>query len=448
MSVFQKYRYWVDSAKYTTIQKLAILLMGIVSFKLLATKLGLSDYGVWGLFILISSITETARNALVRNAYIRFMHQYEEKEHGHLQGAAFMLSMFISLLLGGVFLLFARPAANALNAPSLAPMLYLYTTSLVVSVFFAQFEIVLNAKMDFKGICWMNCVRQSGLILGIIILGAAGEAVTPAALAIVYLLSVAAGTVTGYVFAKPYLSMVFSGAGGWTKRLWNYGKFVFGNNVCSQLFRSTDNFMTSRFFGTAASGYYNASLRISNLVDMPSAVLADVMFPKAAKFSATDKDSIRSLYEKSVGATLIFSIPALLILLVFPETILRILSSEEFVVAAPILRIAAFFGFILPFLKQFGTVMDATGSPDLNFKVMFAGFLLNIVFNLTGIYIFGMIGAAVGTATTYLVLFLATHYILHKKFGITIQGVFMNTFRLSGELLHTLKGYLPAGKQV
>src|ERR1700742_4608327 len=99
MSIFKKYSYWVKSGKYTAIQQFSVLGMGIISFMLLARVLGPAEYGVWGLFITISSITETARTALIKNAFIRFMHQTKEEEHGRLQTAAFALSLSISIVL-------------------------------------------------------------------------------------------------------------------------------------------------------------------------------------------------------------------------------------------------------------------------------------------------------------------------------------------------------------
>ena len=69
----KKYDYWIRSGKFTTVQKLATLLMGIFSFILLAHMLGpKGTFAVWALFNLISSITEVARVSLIRNAFIRF----------------------------------------------------------------------------------------------------------------------------------------------------------------------------------------------------------------------------------------------------------------------------------------------------------------------------------------------------------------------------------------
>jgi lipopolysaccharide exporter len=442
MSIFKKYSYWIHSGKYTAIQKFSVLGMGIVSFMLLTRVLGPDGFGVWGLFMVISSLTETARTALIKNAFIRFMHQTKEEEHGRLQVAALVISSCISATIAILFVAMSRLIAGWLSAPLLAGMLQWYAVSLMISVLFAHCEMLLNARMDFKGVCWMYCVRQGFLLAGIAFCVLSGSPITPWMLSIFYLLSVMAGVITGLFFSRPYLKWDIRGYGTWASQIWKFGRYVFGNNVCTLLFRGTDNFITSSVFGPGVSAYYNACLRIGNLVDMPSQVLGDVLFPKAAKYNGVDRHAIKGMYEKTVGAILIFSIPALLVLILFPSMILHFLAGGKFMMAASVLRITAFFGFTLPFLKQFGTIMDATGDPITNFKVMFVAMCINVVANLAGIHYFGVIGAAIGTATTYFILFVITQIILHRRFGVQWLNVFKNCFLLYKEIFSHGRDYV------
>lgn len=434
MSLLKKYSYWVRSGKYTVIQKFSVLGFGVLSFMLLTRTLEPSGYGVWGLFLTISGIVEAARTALLRNGFIRFMHQTEEQEHGKLQSASLILSLWVSGGLALVFLVMGGVVSLWLNAAPLAAMLRWYALTVVLTVVFSQAEMLLNAKMDFRGVCGIFVVRQGLLVafIGTYLLN--HWTLSPEMLSIFYLLSVVAGGLAGIWFCRPYLKWNFKGYRPWLGRLWQFGKYVFGTNISSLLFRSTDNFLTSRFFGPAVSGYYNACLRISNLVDMPSQVLGDLLFPKAAKYNAADKGAVKHIYERTVGAIMLFSLPALIVLVLFPSPILHLLAGARYEVAAPVLRIAALFGLTLPFLKQFGTIMDATGHPEINCWVNVSAFCVNIVNNLVGIHFFGVIGAAMGTATTYFIACTVTQVILHRKFGIGFLNVFKNTLSLYKEI--------------
>ena len=62
------------------------------------------------------------------------------------------------------FLTVAGPVASWLKAPALGTMLRWYSLTLLLTALFSQAEMLLNAKMDFRGVCWMYVTRQ-GLLL-------------------------------------------------------------------------------------------------------------------------------------------------------------------------------------------------------------------------------------------------------------------------------------------
>lgn len=447
MSIFRKYQYWVSSGKYSTIQKFVMLFVGLLSFKLLTRVMSPSDFGVWGLFLVITSIVETARSALIRNAFIRHTHQADsEAEQDQLQSSAFLLNLTVSLVIGGLIALSLYPVTHFLHAPELSQMLRWYIVTIVISCLFSHFEMLLNTRLDFKGICFMYCNRQAILLIFFIICAVFTIQLQAWMLSVFYLVSMLGGIVTGYFFCRGHLVFRFRDTRVDMIRLWQYGKFVFGTNVSAMLFRSTDNFMAFKFFGSATSAFYNASYRISNLVDLPSQVFSDLLFPKAAMISSDNPASVRHMYERTVGAILVFSVPALLVVIAVPELLLHIFADEKYLAAAGILRITAFFGFTLPFIKQFGTIMDATGHPHVNFRVMLLSVFLNIVNNLVGIKLLGSFGPAAGTALTYFIIFILTQYILYRKFGIRLLNTFRNMFKLYGELLETARSVVRKNK--
>ena len=427
-NIFKRYSYWFKSAKYTSIQKFITLAFGVLSFILLTRLLDLSSFGEWGLFLIIAGICETARTALIKNAFVRFSNQVSTDEQASLQTAAFVLSFIIAFILSLFLFFFANIFSYYLNAPDLTIMLKWFGLSLIVGTLFSHTEIIFTSRLDFRGICWIYCLRQALLFLPVLVYFFFNAKITPVGLSIIYFLSVFISSLVGLWFGRGLLHFSFIKYREWIFKTWSFGKFVLWNNISSLLFRSTDNFITSKYFGTTVAGQYNACLRIGNLIDLPSQVLSDILYPRAAKFSATDKKEIKNIYEKSVGASLVFSIPALITLILNPDIVLALLAGHKFIIAANILRVTAIFGFILPFLKQFGTVMDATGSPKVNFLVMFFAFIINIFANLGGVHIWGPIGAAIGTLFTYFIIFILTQIILFNRFGVSLKKIFSNTF--------------------
>jgi O-antigen/teichoic acid export membrane protein len=137
--------------------------------------------------------------------------------------------------------------------------------------------------------------------------------------------------------------------------------------------------------------------------------------------------------------------PALIFLLLFPAFILRVMAGTGFLDAVPILRFSAFFGFIAPFMRQYGTVMDATGYPHLNFYNNFLSVILSVLFIYLGVHMIGFMGAAFGTAATYLVIFGVAQWTLYKKFDINFMQVFKYMFGFYGKAFALAKEYTKTG---
>ena len=429
MSALKKYGYWIHSSKFTALTKFSNLFVNLVSFIVLARILTPTEFGVWGLFTTIFATIQTARISLIRSAFIRFMNQTDSAEHQSLQSSAFAVSLMISIFIAACFLILAPNMRDLLNAPGLDTMLRWCALTIMVSTISSQCEMSLTATMNFKAVSFQYLVRQLSFLAVVCIYWFSGLKLTATSLSIYHLLSIVISMFVALNSTKDILKLGFTNYRKWMPHLWHYGKYIFGTNVAAQGFRSADAFLTSAIFTPAISALYNASNRISNLVDLPSQVLADVAFTKASRIDNGNKEAVRNMYEKTTGAIMVFSLPALLFILCFPEIVLQILAGREFVKAAPILRITAFFGFILPFLKQYGTIMDATGYPQINFRTNLLAFVLNIIFIYIGLKTFGYLGAAFGMALTYTCIFLTTQRILYKKFGVRVWQVFVNTFQ-------------------
>jgi len=114
------------------------------------------------------------------------------------------------------------------------------------------------------------------------------------------------------------------------------------------------------------------------------------------------------------------------------DYIIFIIAGPEYHEAATILRITILYGIFTPFNRQFGTVMDSSGRPQLNFALMLASVFINIISNYLFIQQFGMIGAAYGTLLSYVIVFLVGNTMLTRIFGIEMQQIFHYMFYYYG----------------
>ncbi|ATL48454.1 hypothetical protein COR50_15500 [Chitinophaga caeni] len=431
----KKYQYWITSGVYSGLQKLAVLFFGFGSVLVLVRFLTKEEMGIWSLFLLITGMIEVIRQSLIKNGLIKFLNSTDRSEHVLVNSAALCLNIAITVAFALFILLLAQPANEILKAPGLTPVLYKFLPGLLILIPFSHFEWIQNANADFRGIFWAYLVRQGLSFSCILVHILINDAINLGSLIIYYNLGIIAGTLISYNFARKFLQKAFVLQKLWLQKLWHFGKFVFGTNFSSMIFRNTDQFVVSSFFSPAVVALYSVCIRISNLVDVPSQVLGDILFPKSAKVVEDGNlDKVKYYYEKAVGSLLAIGLPVSLFIFIFPKIVLWIIAGKDYVEAATLLQITMSYSLFLPFVKQFGTIMDSTGHPKLNFKVLSLIAVLNIGICLAYSHFFGVQGAAFGTLTSYFICFIITYSILAKKMKVQLLNVFGYMLRFYPEM--------------
>jgi len=201
--------------------------------------------------------------------------------------------------------------------------------------------------------------------------------------------------------------------------------------------------MTAHYISPTALAYYNSSNRIINFAEIPTQVLGDVMYPRATQMiKSNSKPDIKKIYEKTVAASLTIIIPFTIIVLLIPRYIILLLAGDQYLEAAPIMQILVLYALFLPFVNQFGNIMDATGRARINFWVMMVISIFNIGCNLIFIKTMGLYGPALALLSSYSLMFLATQIILYKLAGVNLFNVFRYVITLYPEYYIILRNML------
>jgi lipopolysaccharide exporter len=432
----KKYSDWLHLGFYGGLQRATVVVFGMFSTMVLAHKaIEPSEMGVWSLFLIISAFVEIIRHGLVKNSLIKYLNSSKDDQKVSILSSALVLNILITLTLALILVLSAPLIVEYLNAPELKNMLYWYCFALVALIPFSQFEWLMLAKLRFRELFWTYVVRQSVILflqLGFVLLGVD---VSLNMLVVFYGCGILLGAICGYIFNRSEVKLIFTFSFSWIRRLWHFGKYVFGTGVSNLVFRSTDSFMVSNILAsTSIVAEQGISLRVFNLIDIPSQLIGDILFPKSSGLTMDNRDRIKTYYEKSVGATLSIILPAILIVLVFPHIPILILAGPKYLGAIPYLQLLMFVSIYLAFLKQFGTIIDATGKPQINFLVTTCIAIINLFFCFICIRNFGFIGAAYGLLITHSVAFITTQIMLYKMYQINFLNSFKYAFSFYPEM--------------
>jgi O-antigen/teichoic acid export membrane protein len=433
--------YWLSSGFFTLATKMTTVAFGFLNFLILIRVLSPADYGAWVLFISVSTLMELVKHGFIRNPLIRYLSITPPEEQSSLQSASLFLNTIIAVLQGAVLVAFAYTLTSFWDVPQLHSLFLIYILTTFAYVPANHFDTVQQAGLQFMQLFFVNLVKQGGLFLYVVTSFMVGSRITLEGCAIAQFGGAVASCLLSYIFVKGLLSFSPRLSSKWVGELYHYGKFTFGTNVSSMIIKNMSTWLLGRMVSVNAVTIFNPAVRVSNLVEVPNDTLSAIYFPRVSRdFAESGIKAVKRRYEMAVGALLAMVIPgALLMMLLAPQVIL-LLAGPGFEETIPILRLIMLYCMLLPFNRFFGVTLDAIGKARVNFRMVMLTAVLNLGTCLLFIHFFGTIGAAYGTLLTYFVTFVANQIYLRRRFGIRLQGVFVEMFNFYRTLPSRLNG--------
>lgn len=423
---------------YGGLQRATVVLFGVLTTIILTHKaIEPAEMGVWSLFLVIAAFVEVMRHGLVKNSVLKHLNSHKDNRV-EILSSSLVLNIFITVIIGVVLFLCKTLIVTYTKAPQLGDMINWNALALLALIPFSHFEWLMLATLNLKNLFWTYVVRQSVTLLLLVAVLFIDVKVSLNMLAVFYAAGIFCGAVCAAILNRHLLSFRFSFSIVWIKRLWQFGKYAFGTGISSLVFRSTDFFLVANLLSTVVVAQQGIASRIFNMADIPSQLIGDLLFPKSSSLAPDDKARIKFYYEKSVGTTLAIIFPAIFFVISFPELLILILAGEKYLGAVPYLRILMVVSVFLCFLKQFGTIIDSTGKPHINFYFTAFAAIVNVVFCYFFIRGFGFIGAGYGLIATHLVAFAGSQYILYRLYNIEFLNSFRYVFTFYAEITKTI----------
>lgn len=165
------------------------------------------------------------------------------------------------------------------------------------------------------------------------------------------------------------------------------------------LMNKMDVLMLAPLAGLHESGLYGAAFRITFLLTFPQVVLMSVITPLMSEAFAHGRHAqVRNLLNGSILFAVATALPASLVLMMFPQTVLATVFGAPFVEARPALIWLALGQLATSLSIPFQSVLTMGGREKNYGTLNFAGLGLHVVLNLILIPRYGAMGAAVSTA--------------------------------------------------
>ncbi len=435
--------YWLKSGAYSLFEQLSRLAFGMGSLLILVRALDKSTFGIWAIFMVVTTFVEIPRAGLLQNGLLKFLSTESKDKHGQIITASLVLNLFFTIAIIGLLIPGAGVIANWQDAPILQPMLWLYIAITIVLMPFFNVNYIQQANLDFRGIFWSTFVRY-GLFFGYnlyhFIMGLEFDL-----MGLVWMQLVAAifGSLVSMYYVKPYFIWAKRIDWSWVKKLIGFGKYVFGTNLATMIHKKADVMILGHMLSSAAAALQDVAVRITYLIEAPAMAAAGVVFPQSARaMEEQGVKGVKVLYERVVGIIVGLLLPFALFVMLFPKLIIGLIAGEEYMEAVNILRITVGYGLIIPFAIQFGTILDSIGLPKVNFLYTMAGGLLNLALLFVFIKQFGVIGAAYAGLSSYSIMLFFQQRFLNKKVGVNFLNIFKYMFEFYVGLPNLIKGLI------
>ncbi len=206
------------------------------------------------------------------------------------------------------------------------------------------------------------------------------------------------------------------------KEMIKYGIPITLSTAAGILLVYSDIILLTLMKGNESVGYYNIALPIRTLFSVLLGPIANVMYPKIAKWHHEgNKRLISKVLYLLYNYSLVFLLPFSIIFFAFPKLVIKTLFGEKYIVAYLAVKIFSVGVIFLAIRNINFSILGGIGKPATRSKIVFIGAIINVILDLILIHFFDYNGAALATVIGYFVMALLTMKELVKEFKIFVS---------------------------
>jgi len=419
------------SSILSILQRFSITIFGFLNFMMLARHLSKKQIGIWALFTIIITTFELSKSSLLKAAHIRLVTTTSEKDQKNkISWSSLTINGMLSILFMAFIYTFSNKISYWLNSTDeLSELFFLYIPGLAAMVFFSHYEAVLSSFIDFKSLFIGSMCRQISFTLPILYYFVFKIPLSLENLVLFNVCSNIIGASSLFILSYKHLSFSIQTTKAGIKKIFNFGSYVFGSGVVSNIFSNMDQILTSRYLNPISVSYYNTATRIGGFVEIPSFAVADVMFPKMSKISADDnQEKIVQVFERTVALLLSLIIPIVIGVMIFAKFFITLIAGSSFENSTMILQIYVACSVLGIIQNQSANTLTSIGKSKICFIMNSTSVIIKLVIIYFFLKYFGFYGAAFGTIAITIINFIIWQIIMKRYVNINFKNIFSQIF--------------------
>lgn len=182
----------------------------------------------------------------------------------------------------------------------------------------------------------------------------------------------------------------------------------------------TDVLMLGNMRSDAEVGIYNTAFKLATLANFPIMAVSAYAAPKFSEWLGKDENRVfKQLVKQSSKLSMAGSLPIILVLVLFPKTLLGIFG-EEFRVAELLIYILMLGQIINSATGLGGDILQMTGHHKLFSRIILLAAIVNITLNALLIPTYGYHGAALASIISLAGWKLTCAWFIRRKYGLSV----------------------------
>lgn len=217
---------------------------------------------------------------------------------------------------------------------------------------------------------------------------------------------------------------------GFWKQLAIFG-FPFAlTTIFYTIYYSIDIFMLNQLIGDFATGIYNATYKLINVLTLFYSIYTAVFFPVMSKLYAKEKSMLKTTLSKSIKYLSLITVPIAIWVMIYSPDIIQFIYGNQYAQASIVLNVLIW---TVVFLFINGAASNSLNASHKEYsvtKIYVIAAVFNVILNLILIPRYSYIGASVATVLSEILIFVLEIYALHKLNLSPNKGLILDTLKI------------------
>ena len=390
----------------------------------LSRWLGPADFGLYTLTLTLFTISTLVAGLGIPETVVKYVADYKSDQErlNAIVTAGIINALLLGTVAGFAFFIFAGEIAALFGMQELSGLIRIIALAVPLAIVNTTLLGLLNGLREMRSYSFRFMIRSLLLIVLVVLFIAAGLGPGGAVLA---LLLTEVGTLAFVVsVVRRHFRLSVSDHRETSKKMLAFGSRIFIASAVYLINTYTDTLLIGYMLTEIDVGRYAIAIAIARVafLSLPGS-FSTVNYPAISEYYSKGlRDAVEDLITRSIRYCLALLSMMGLVLIYLAETIIGFIFGPAYLPAVPALTVLVFGMIAFGAVSSVGSAVSAMNRPGLSSKVNILVAGANVCLDLALIPLFGITGAAIGTAVSCTLLAVLILYILRRVFDVRVES--------------------------